>query len=229
MSGADHTRSSEDLAAYLLGALSPEEAAEFERHAEGCASCRAEMRRLAPAVDVLPETVERQEAPAGLRDRLMAEVRADAAERRRAESSRSGQGRPMLRRPLVGLAVALLVAVGVASLLIGTNGSGDRSGGRAIVSGHAPGIVAKLDRDGDRGRLQLVNVRSLPENRVLEAWVERDGEVTPVRALFVPDGHGLARTTIDDMNGVETVMVTAEPPGGSEAPTSAPLVTMRVE
>ena len=63
---------------------------------------------------------------------------------------------------------------------------------------------------------------------MLEAWVERDGKVEAVPALFVPDRHGEAETTIEDMTGVETVMVTKEPSGGSETPTGEPIVTMSV-
>ena len=63
MNAADHNRWREDLAAYMLGALERDEAAEFERHLEGCERCREEMRWLEPAVQTLPEAVERQEPP----------------------------------------------------------------------------------------------------------------------------------------------------------------------
>ena len=44
MSETDHERWRDELAAYLLGALEPGEAAELERHLAGCAECRAELR-----------------------------------------------------------------------------------------------------------------------------------------------------------------------------------------
>ena len=71
-------------------------------------------------------------------------------------------------------------------------------------------------------------MRELPNDRVLEAWVRREGKIEPVRALFVPDPKGNASTTIGDMKGVDTVMVTTEPPGGSAAPTSTPIVTVPI-
>ncbi|HWO46661.1 MAG TPA: zf-HC2 domain-containing protein, partial [Solirubrobacterales bacterium] len=80
MSASDHNRWSEDLAAYMLGALDRDEAGEFERHLEGCEHCREEMRWLEPAVQTLPEAVERQEPPRQLREALMAEVRDDVRE-----------------------------------------------------------------------------------------------------------------------------------------------------
>ena len=55
------------------------------------------------------------------------------------------------------------------------------------------------------------NVNQLPSDKVLEAWVQRDGDVEPVEALFVPDREAPPRRPIDDMDGVEAVMVTAEP------------------
>jgi hypothetical protein len=89
-------------------------------------------------------------------------------------------------------------------------------------------VTAKMIGEGDAGTLRLANVRQLPPNRVLEAWIQRDGEVTPVRTLFVPDSEGRASTTIPDTRGVEVVMVTAEPPGGSKSPTAAPIVTLKM-
>ncbi|HET9676638.1 MAG TPA: zf-HC2 domain-containing protein, partial [Solirubrobacterales bacterium] len=77
MSAEDHTRWSEDLAAYMLGALEPGEAAGFERHLAGCERCREEMRWFEPALQTLPESVARQEPPPRLRESLMAEVRGD--------------------------------------------------------------------------------------------------------------------------------------------------------
>ena len=51
MSTVDHERHSEDLGAYLLGALPELEAQMVERHIVGCAECKAELERLQPAAD----------------------------------------------------------------------------------------------------------------------------------------------------------------------------------
>jgi anti-sigma-K factor RskA len=283
MTETNHERWSEDLAAYMLGALEPTEVAGLERHAEGCERCRVEIRRLTPAVDALPESAARLEPPPQLRERLMAEVRADAgkagaedAERVgvwgdddervgvrgendewvgvRGEDERVGvrgdnrearpgmmdRGSAWLRhlgsgpmglRPVVGVAVAVLVVAAVAGFAIGGGlGGGSDSGvTRTVVAGKAPGVTAKMVSEGDSGRLHLANVRQLPSNRVLEAWVQHDGKVEPVEALFVPDREGRASTELPNLNGVEVVMVTAEPRGGSESPTSAPIVTVPVQ
>src|SRR4051794_16466107 len=94
MNDSVHNRLSEELAAYMLGALEPGEAAEFERHLAGCEHCQTELRWFDPAVQLLPETVERQEPPPRLREALMAEVRADVRPAP-AQSRRWGLGAAM--------------------------------------------------------------------------------------------------------------------------------------
>jgi anti-sigma-K factor RskA len=217
MTAADHKHWSEELAAYLLGALDPREAGEFERHLQGCERCRQELRWLEPAVNTLPEAVERQEPPRRLRESLMAEVRpASTAPRRR-----------WLLKPAVGLAVLALLVAGVVGYQVGNDGSGEGGGAETVVR-QVGGITVKMVQDEERGRLELSNVRQLPPDRVLEAWVLREGEVEAVPALLVPDRHGRAETTIADMSGVREVMVTEEPRGGSDQPTGEPIVAMSV-
>lgn len=233
----EHERWAEDVAPYMLGALEPDEVAEFERHLEGCERCRSEVRWFAAAVESLPESVPREEPPASLRESLMAEVRTDA---RRAEAEGAGGEARRSRlpawlrgrgahgwRPLAGLAAVALVLVAFAGYEIGSGGSGTESKS-TITAGHAPGVTAEVERSGDSAQLRLANVEGLPEGRVLEAWVQREGEVEPVQALFVPDREGNASTMISDMEGVEVVMVTKEPSGGSKSPTSSPIVTIAI-
>jgi anti-sigma-K factor RskA len=235
MTGSEHDRWSEDVAAYMLGALDPEEAAELERHAEGCERCRSEMRWLTAAVEALPEAVQRLEPPPQLRERLMTEVRDDAREAA-AKSKAAGRRRGLARipgvrslgwRPLAGVAAVALVVVAFAGYEIG-NGGGGNGTTSTIAAGHAPGVTAKVIREGDSAELRLANVGKLPEERVLEAWVRRNGEVEPVKALFVPNREGRGSTMIANMRGVDLVMVTTEPTGGSDAPTSAPIVEVPI-
>ncbi|HET7455804.1 MAG TPA: anti-sigma factor [Solirubrobacterales bacterium] len=233
MNGNDHNRWSEDLAAYMLGALEPREAAEFERHLEGCERCRGEMRWLEPALQLLPESVERQEPPPRLRQALMAEVRADVGEDPGGERSgllpewlRRGFGTRGLRLATGLAAIALVVAV-VAGYEIGKGGSDGEERPTTLVT-HEHGVTVKMVREGDGGTLHLAKLHQLPPDKVLEAWVRREGTIEAVPALLVPDRKGQAETTIADMSGVDTVMVTEEPQGGSDEPTGDAIVTMTV-
>lgn len=219
MSANDHSRWSDELAAYMLGALEPGEAAALERHLAECERCREERRWLTPAVQSLPEAVERQEPPRRLRESLMAEVRADIRPVKKPRYRWSW-------RPAMAFAAIVLVAAAVAGYEVGKGGGGDE--GASTVVAHEHGITVKMVREGSGGELQLANIHQLPPKKVLEAWVRREGKVEPVPALFVPDREGRAETTIADMSGVDTVMVTEEPPGGSDQPTGEPIVTMSV-
>ena len=170
---------------------------------EGCERCRAEIRWLTPAINALPEGVERLEPPRELRERVMAEVRFDAAP----EDAPAGEPATRALRPRRRLAArARLRPDGAAprwrdspprswsspSVAGFAIGGGDRHRRRRPDQhrGHrrsAGGVTAKMISEGDSGTLHLANVKQLPSDRVLEAWVQRDGEVEPVEALFVPD------------------------------------------
>ncbi len=236
MNEREHEARRDELASYLLGALEPGEAAALEQHLAECEQCRTELTWLRPAVQTLPESVERVEPSADLRARLMEEIWADAKQplphsddgRRLA---RSGQRRgPLGRlrsaglRPAAGLAVVALLAAGVAGYAIRDGGDGRDA--TTVVAGEAPEVTAEMVREGDSGTLRLANVRQLPPDEVLQAWVRRGGRVESARTLFVPNRDGTATAAIDDLRGVDAVMVTAEPRGGSGRPTSEPIVSV---
>jgi anti-sigma-K factor RskA len=233
-----HDHWSEDLAAYMLGALEPEAVAEFELHAGDCERCRSEMRWLTPAVEALPEAVARREPPPRLRAQLMAVVRADARAagtsresgaagwRSRFKDWRHGSG-SFAWKPLAGIVAAVLIVAAFAGYEVGSGGGGG-GGASTVVTSQPSGITAKVVSEDGSGEIHLADVKELPEDRVLEAWVRRDGEVEPVRALFVPDRDGNATTMLGSMRGVDLVMVTTEPTGGSESPTSAPIAEVAI-
>lgn len=230
----------DQLAAYALGALEPGEAAEVEAHLADCQRCQAHLRWLEPAVQLLPESVERHDPPKSVRDRVMSEVRADAKHAQASGSetegfrlrsgwlARLGSGR-FGWKPAAAIAAIALVAVAFVGYEVGSDGSGESTAPLVeITQEEASGIRVAMVSEGEGGTLKLEDVEPLPDERVLEAWVQREGEVEAVPALFVPDDEGNASTVIEDMDGVEVVMVTHEPKGGSETPTSDPIVTMEV-
>jgi anti-sigma factor RsiW len=226
VSKREHESRRDEIAALLVGALDPGEAAELELHLAGCPDCRADLRWLQPAAQLLPESVERVAPPPELRERILAQA---SSEIPMASAGAVRERRPLLagRRPLAGLAALALVVAALAGYAIG-GGSGGGAGTTTMVAGKPPGVTARMTREGDSAMLRLANVHQLPGDRVLEAWVRREGRVVPVRSLFVPDREGRASTMIPDLSGVDVVMVTAEPRGGSQSPTSAPMVTLKL-
>jgi anti-sigma-K factor RskA len=225
MNEREHEARRDELAAYLLGALEPGEAAALEQHLAGCEECRTELAWLRPAAQTLPEAVDPLEPPPELRTRIMGEVEASAGAERPAVQR--GYGKRLLGlRPAIGLAVLTLAVAAIAGYAISDSGSG--SGTTTVAAGHAPGVTAKMVRDGDTGTLRLANVHQLPSDQVLQAWVRRGKRIESAQALFVPNRDGTATAVIDHMQGVNAVMVTAEPRGGSNHPTSEPIVAVSV-
>ena len=153
----------------------------------------------------------------------MGEVRADAAR----SGAKTARRRPTVLRPATAATAAVVVialAVGGYALRSGS------SGGESVTTtaGERPGVEATLVSEEGAGTLRLANVRELPAKVVLQAWVQRDARVESADRLFVPNRDGTATTRIADMSGVEAVMVTEEPRGGSDHPTSNPIVILKV-
>ena len=219
---------SDDVAPYLLGALSPDEAARFEGHLVSCTVCQAELDDLRPVIEALPQTVEEVEPPASLKRAVMAEVEREAAVR--AELANAGspaarsaaRGRaPLWRRPLPALALAcVLVVVGIGVGVVVTGQETDTYAGTC-----APGCSAELEVRGGNGTLHVARMEDAPTGRVYQVWLMREGSDTPepTDALFNPSSGGTATVDVPgDLDDVVRVLVSEEPRGGSQAPTTAP-------
>jgi anti-sigma-K factor RskA len=230
---SDHDRFGDDLAAYALGALPPEEAAELERHLEQCEACRAELRWLSPAVDVLPAAVVQRTPPDRLRENLMEVVRAEAAAERPAPARPTRAREPWWRglgalamRPAAGIAAVILVIAGIgAGYLLRGSDSNQPTLVQAEALTGAP-VSATLERDGDTSTLHVHEMPPIGPDKVYEVWIQRGGNVEPV-STFVLSADGTAEAAVPgSLAGGEAVLVTREPRGGSAQPTTAPLLSV---
>jgi hypothetical protein len=77
-----HAWATEQAAAFVLGALTPNEEAIVREHLATCPEPHPEIEELGGVVPYLVESVEIVEPPAGLRERVMAAAAADLAARR---------------------------------------------------------------------------------------------------------------------------------------------------
>ena len=227
-------------AAYLLGALPVDEHAAYEAHLAECPECRHEVDHLAPAVHVLPSSVEPLAPPASLRARIMAEVEREAellaaagpqADRPPPRSRRRSWALPRLPRPaLARIAVAAtLLAVGVAGGLAAAGLVGDDA--HTVVATvderRASGAEVEIEvADGDSVMLVARGLPAPPRDRVYQVWLKRPGQPPePTSALFAPSSDGTATATVPgSVDDVEQVLVTDEPTGGSDVPTTDPLL-----
>ena len=230
MDDREHEQMRDDISAWVIGALEPAEAAAVEEHVQTCESCARQVRWLQPATGALLESVEPMEPPLALRARVMSEVRADAARRQPAKES-SWSLRGLLMRPATALAVVAIVVAGLGAYLVVDGDSGTDQSPR-LANCKSPGglICATLEREGDTGTLLVSGLRQLEEEQVYQAWVQH-GNVMRDSSLFAPRDDGTATAAIprEDLHGGDAVLVTIEPRGGSEQPTSEPLVSVSVD
>lgn len=209
----------DDVAAWLLGALPPYEAREVERHVASCEECQLTAADLRPVLAALPESAPPADPPPELRRRVMAAVREE--ERRRRPQ------RAPVRRWLRPAPVLAALAVGLAGLAAGLAVTGGGDPGRTVeATVAAEGGRAALVVEGGSATLRVAGLPSLPPSRVYQVWVKRPGrEPAPTNALFDVDRRGRASVAVPaDPEGVEAVLVTAEPHGGSRTPSGAPVV-----
>ena len=224
----------DDLAAYALGALAGDELTHLEAHLDGCEHCRARLRWLIPAVDVLPATVEQRSPPPRLRENLMATVRAEAASAeapQRAERPRESWWsglRGFMLRPATGMAALILLVAGVGAGWA-LRGSDTVEPSTTVVEAEpltdsAP-VSATLERTGDSATLHVHELPPIADDEVYEVWVERDGMMEP-SSTFVPSSDGTAVAAVaGPLEGADAVLVTREPRGGSPQPTTDPLLS----
>jgi anti-sigma-K factor RskA len=231
MNDAAHRRWEEDVAAYALGALEEREAADVEAHLDECERCRADLRWLRPAIEVLPESVVQVSPPPNLRDELMAvvrrESRREAGRRAPGLGRRAGAGwrswagwRARAMRPATALAAAAIVAAAVAGYAL--RGGDDGEAGETVRV-EARGAVAVLERTGDSGTLRVSEMPALKGEEVYQVWIRHGASVEPSSA-FQPDRRGSATATIPaNLEDADAVMVTREPRAGRRRPSTPPI------
>jgi anti-sigma factor RsiW len=233
---SEHDRWQDAVATYALGALPEDERAGFEAHLMGCPACRAELDELRVAAEALPVAAPPMRPPPALKARIMAEVEREAALLRSAgpEADRPAPRRERRRWFRFSLPTPAVAALACATLLIGLGAGallfGSSDNGHSVPFKNAGALTAKASAELDvSGNTAMIVARGLPEpgsGRVYQVWVQRDGgPPEPTAALFTPRADGSATASIPDLKGVDTVMVSSEPSGGSPQPTTAPILT----
>jgi anti-sigma-K factor RskA len=240
----EHEELEISVAAWVLGAMDAEEVEMMHTHVEGCAICRETATRLGRTVAALPLDVEEVEAPARLRERILAAAAAsrDATavparpaasikERRRTPKPHVVSTAPRGLMPAYAAAAAVLFAllIGVvAGDLIGRGAPAPPSVARSVLAGHdglaaAKGTVINLRTDG----VALVDFSGLPQlasGKVYEVWlITASGHADPA-GVFVPDSNGSKVVLIGQpIAGYTEMAVTSEVgPAGTLAPTQQP-------
>lgn len=227
----------EDVAAYALGALTDDEAARLREHLAECSRCAAELAEMQPVVDLLPAAVPAAIASPALKGRVMSVVNSEAELLRAAGPSADRPPAPESRRrafalPRLAWAGAVGLAAAAAIVIVAAIGSGGTSA--RIIHGTTPYQSASvvLRQSGGHAELDVANMPPPGANRIYQVWLEHGNEPPrPTDALFGVDRSGDAAVAVPgDLHGVQHVLVTAEPLGGSPngKPSEAPVMMVTV-
>ena len=96
-----------------------------------------------------------------------------------------------------------------------------------IAQTRAPDADVRLEIHEDGSMLVAENMPAPPSGRIYQVWLKRPGkDPEPTSVLWSTRGDGSAEVAVPgSLEGVEAVLVTDEPPGGSEEPTKPPVIT----
>jgi anti-sigma-K factor RskA len=234
------------MEAYALDALSNEERAEVETYLEANPEAQAEVEELQSVVGLLALSPEDRQPPPELRKRLMRAVEAEAgpvrATLRGGHSQSDGssilsrvKGFFSIRNTSWALAGALLIGLFSWNALLRSElrevqdpGSGEMQTMRLSGSGMPEGSSAEVV--AFPGREAVLVAEDLPEleaGEALQIWVI-DEDVPQPAGVFEPEDGMVTVPVTRSLEGAEAIAITVEPEGGSEQPTSEPVMTAEV-
>ena len=224
--------------AYVLGALPEDERALFEEYLAAHPERQAEIDDLGGVAGLLALAPAEHEPPPDLRRKVMDVVVSEATVVPHQRTS-SRFGGNSLRNAALAAAAVLLVGLVSWNVLLQqdvrdlrgqveearasteTQQTQQIELGGAWAEQGARAEVAALE--GDRAILIVENMPSMPEDRTLQVWVI-EGEKPEPSGLLEPAGHMAATPITNPLEGADAIAVTVEPAGGSEEPTTDPVL-----
>src|ERR687894_1990704 len=235
----------EDLKdAYVLGALPEEERSSFEDYLAAHPERQAEIDELGAVAGLLAFSPQEQEPSPELRSRIMALVEAEAAPRSDARRSVSARIGDYLSVRALALGAAALLVIGLLSWNVllqsqveDLQGQVQDAQGQVEDAQAQQSQTIKLEGSWaeqgataevasmEENEIVLVarNMPSVPEDKTCQIWVIK-GDVPEPSGLFQPDGNGTATPITNSITKADVIAVTVEPAGGSEQPTSDPVL-----
>lgn len=237
----DRERFDELKDAYVLGALPDDERRVFEEHLAAHPERQAEIDELRAVAGLLALYALQREPPPALKQRVMDSVRSEARtprpDRRRMPARFGGPFgvRSLALGAAVLLTISLVVGLFSWGLLLqrevrnlhGQIRESQTREGRTIAlqgSGAAEKARAELVvLEGARAILVAEDMPPVPEGQTFQIWVIEDSIPRP-SGLFEPKDGMVTAVVENPLRGADAVAVTAEPDGGSPAPTTAPVL-----
>lgn len=233
-----------ELAAlYVVDALTPDETLDFEIHLAGCIACQEEVADMRRITGHLSGSVD-SDPPPSLRAAVLASI-AETAQEPAVAAVVPDNVLPMNRRtpsrlPYLVAAAAVLLALGFGgwglqnhqdaqqaseqrAQIVQLLGAPDVRTITAAAAGGGSGTVV-VSRASNRALFVANRMPQLPDNKVYELWTITR---TPVPAgTFTSGGSSSLVTLPQAALAAKTIAVTVEPNGGSEQPTTTPIMAL---
>lgn len=222
-------------AGYALDALDPEERSAYEAHLAGCEQCREELTSFWETTEALAVAASGPAPSPALRDRILADVRAEPPQNVVPFEPRRRRVAPVLGAVAAVAAVAAL-ALGIWGSRLSSDLDETRSAlareraAAALVADENARVVDLVSGTGrlvvgqdGRAALVLSDLGEAPEGKTYQAWIIEDDN--PISAGIFPGEDGLDVVMLDgDVADGEVVAVTVEQAGGAETPSLPPIV-----
>jgi anti-sigma-K factor RskA len=223
-------------AGYALDALDPEERSAYEAHLRDCEHCREELSSFWETTEALAIAASGPEPSAALRDRILADVRAEPL-----QNVITLEPRRSRLAPVLGTVAAVAAVVALAVGLWASDLSSQLDDSRAALERERAAAAVLADPDarsvalaeGD-GRLVVTSdgeavlvldgLDPAPAGKTYQVWIVGHGD-DPVSAGLFPGRDGIEIVGVDGtVEPTQIVAVTIEDAGGADAPTSEPVV-----
>ncbi len=220
---------------YALDALDPDERSAYEAHLPGCARCQQELASFWQTTEALAVAASGPTPSPALRERILADVRAEPPQNVVPLETRRRRTAPVL-----GAVAAVAAVVALALGLWASNLSSDLDETRAALAREraASAIVADptartvdlatgtgslvVGAEG-QAALVLTDLGRAPSGKTYQAWIIEDDN--PIPAGIFPGQDGVDVVLVDgDVADGEVVAVTVEKAGGAETPSLPPVV-----
>jgi len=190
-------------AAHVLGALEPEERAEFVQHLETCESCRAEVAELASIPGLLARLTD-EDLESAIDPTLAQQIEHAAS----AELADLQKGRRRWRTAALALAAAVALLVGVAGLNQLRSGPDGHNLDLAIMQADHATLVVNEQPWGTEIKLDATGL--MPIDRYVMWVIDQDGSWESVVAWDNP-GTGLTHlitASHTPMHSIDRIVVT---------------------
>lgn len=253
MAPMTHEEAMEFAGLYALDALTPDEKAAVDAHIAACTEDHSEFAELGGVAPALASVAEPAGAPAALKRRVLESYRADVVvPAARPAAGASAPATTSARRASVpnwmgwaaaGIALVLIAVLGAVSLNL--QSQADLANQRAeqmraaIAAMSEPGSQVAILKGsgtaagvsgfvavpaGGTGYMVMTNVPAVPAGMTYQGWYIANGTPVSAGTMQVGSDGDIVVSGLQPVPETSVVAVTVEPDGGSEQPTSQPII-----